>query len=94
MGLVNVQRVTFHNNPADIYSKCVTSLVLERHLRHNGIIELHIEEGEINYFDTPEFAVQYFNASDEDISYTKEQLRRIKDSNGYTKEQRLRVQHQ
>ena len=44
-GLVTIQRVTSHNNPADIYTKCVTSPVLERHLRHNGIIELHIEGG-------------------------------------------------
>ena len=44
-GLVNIQRVTSHNNPADGYTKCVTSPVLERHLRDNGIIELHIKEG-------------------------------------------------
>ena len=72
-GLVNIQRVTSHNNPADIYTKCVTSPVLERHLRHNGIIELHIEEGEINYFHILELAEQYFNVtSDEDVEYTKE----------------------
>ena len=87
--LVNIQRVTSHN-PADIYTKCVTSPVLERHLRHNGIIELRIEEGEINYFHILELAGQYFNVtSDEDIEYNKEWMK----SNGeYTREQQLRAQ--
>ena len=72
-GLVNIQRVTSHNNPADIYTKCVTSPVLERHLHHNGIIELHIEEGEINYFHILELAEQHFNVtSDEDVEYNSE----------------------
>ena len=65
-GLVNIQKATSHNNPADICTKCVTSPVLERHLRHNGIIEVHIEEGEINYFHILEIAEQYFN-DDENI---------------------------
>ena len=89
-GLVNIQRVTSHNNPADIYTKCVTSPVLERHLRHNGIIELHIEEGKINIL---ELAEQYFNVrSDEDVEHNEEQQRKLKDDNGYTREQRLRAQ--
>ena len=92
-GLVNIQRVTSHNNPADIYTKCVTSPVLERHLRHNGLVELHIEEGEINYFHILELAEQYFNVtSDEDVEYTREQQQRMKNNDQYTKEQRLRVQ--
>ena len=94
-GLVNIQRVPSHNNPADIYTKCVTSPVLERHLRHNGIIELHMEEGEIHYFHILELAAQYINDfqdTDEELSYTKEQLRQMKDSNQYAREQRLRVQ--
>ena len=92
-GLVNIQRVTSYNNPADIYTKCVTSPVLERHLRHNGSIELHIEEGEINYFHILELAEQYFNAtSDEDVEYTREQRQKMKDNNEYTKQQRLRIQ--
>ena len=91
-GLVNIQRVTSHNNPADIYTKCVTSPVLERHLRHNGLIELHIEEGEINSHIL-ELAEQYFNVtSDEDVEYTKEQQHRMKNNDEYTQEQRLRVQ--
>ena len=74
-----------HNSPADIYTKCVTSPVLERHLRHNGIIELHIEEGEINYFHILELAEQYFSVtSDEEVKYTEEQQRRMKNSSEYT----------
>ena len=94
-GLVNIQQVTSHNNPADIYTKCVTSPVLERHLRHNGIIELHIEEGKINYFHVLELAEQseqYFSVtSDEDVEYTKVQQQRLKNGE-YTRERRLRVQ--
>ena len=82
-GLVNIQRVTSHNNLADIYTKCVTSPVLERHLRHNGIIELHIETGEINHFHVLELAEQYFN--DSNVEYNKEQLQRIQDSSEHTK---------
>ena len=93
-GLVNIQRVTSHNNLADIYAKCVTSPVLERHLRHNGIIELHIEEGEGDQTTSASLnsADQFLNApSDEDFEYTKEQ-QQMKDNNDYVKEPRLRVQ--
>ena len=83
---MNIQRVTSHNNRADIYTKCVRSLVLERHLRHNGIIELHIEEGEMNYFHILELAEQYFHAtSDEDVKHTKERRKKMKDNNEYIK---------
>ena len=91
-GLVNIQRVTSRNNRADIYTKCVTSPVLERHLRHNSIIELHIEQGEINYFHILELTEQYFNVtSDEDVEHTKEQ-QKMKNNSEYTKPQRLRAQ--
>ena len=90
-GLVNIQRVTSRNNPADIYIKCGTFPVLERHLRHNGIIEWHIEEGEINYFHILEFA-DFNVTSDGDLEYTEEQRRKMKDNKEYTREQRLREQ--
>ena len=70
-GLVNIQRATPHNSPADIYTKCVTSPVLERHLQHNRIIELHIEEGKINYFHILELAAQYINDADEESATPK-----------------------
>ena len=92
---MNIQRVTSRNNPADLYTKRVTSPVLEQHLRHNGIVELHIEEGEINYFHILELAEQYFNVtSDEEVEYTKEQQQSMKNNSEYTREQRLRVQQQ
>ena len=65
----HIQRVT----SADIYIKCVTSPVLERHLQPNGIIELHVEEGEINYFHILELAARGINDSEHVISYIKEQ---------------------
>ena len=33
--------------------------MLERRLRHNGLIALHIKEEEINYFHILELAAQY-----------------------------------
>ena len=44
-GLVKTQWVTSHSNPSDIYATCASVHVFERHLRHNGIIELHIKRG-------------------------------------------------
>ena len=92
-GLVNIQRVTLHNNLADIYTKCVTSPVLERQLRRNGIIEQHIKEGEISYFHILELAEQYGQylnvTSDEDVEHTKELQQRKKNNGEYTREQRL-----
>ena len=72
-GLINIQKATSHNNPSDIYTKCVTSQVLEQHLRHNSIIELHIEEGETNYFHILELAAQHINDSEDDVEHTTEQ---------------------
>ena len=75
-GLINRQRVTSHNNPSDIYSKCVTSQVLEQHLRHNGITELHIKEMEtncFNYLSILQLAAQRINDSDDDLMHTREQ---------------------
>ena len=61
-GLANVQRVTSHNNPLDVYAKRVSSQVLERRLCHNGIIELHIKERDVN--NILQFAAQHIKCSE------------------------------
>ena len=76
-GLVNIQRVTSHNNPSDIYTKCVSAQVLEHHLRYNGIIELRIAEGEISYFSILQLAAQHINDSVDDFVHTREQRLRV-----------------
>ena len=77
-GLVNIQRatpqnkkVTPHNHPSDIDTKCVK--VLERDLCHNEIIELHIEEGEVNFFSILQLAEQHTSDSDDGVVCTREQ---------------------
>ena len=47
------------------------SQLLERRLRHNGVIALHIEEGEINYSNILQFAAQHINDSDDDLVYMR-----------------------
>ena len=52
----------------------VSSQILERHLRHNGIIELHMKKGAINYFNILQFAAQHINDSEHS------ETQRIKDN--------------
>ena len=91
-GLVNIQRVTSHNNPAlglqtsiqsALYHQCWGDI-----FDTTESLKCTSKRGSstISTWRILELAAQYVNDSGEDISYTEEQLQRLQD-----KEQRLRA---